>query len=178
MRKLLLATISMIMLLGTALLGGCCSPRVVENTVIQTDTVSTVDSVLVYVRSDTVKIEIPASSKSIVTNDTASHLQDGLYESDAYWDGQFLHHSLNSILYLFSIQGAQLTKIIHHTDTVKIKEKAESHNKDKSRKETVYVQPSMKDKAGYVAIGFVLAVILGILYGARKKIAGIFKKLG
>ena len=172
MRKLLLETISMIMLLGTALLGGCCSPRVVENTVIQTDTVSTVDSVLVYVRSDTVKIEIPASSKSIVTKDTASHLQDGLYESDAYWDGQFLHHSLNSI------PGAQLTKIIHHTDTVKIKEKAESQNKDKSRKETVYVQPSMKDKAGYVAIGFVLAVILGILYGARKKIAGIFKKLG
>ena len=69
MRKLLLATISMIMLLGTALLGGCCSPRVVENTVIQTDTVSTVDSVLVYVRSDTVKIDIPASSQSIVTKD-------------------------------------------------------------------------------------------------------------
>ena len=172
MRKLLLATISMIMLLGTALLGGCCSPRVVENTVIQTDTVKTVDSVLFYVRPDTVKIEVPASSQSIVTKDTASHLQDGLYESDAYWDGQFLHHSLNSI------QGAQLTKIIHHTDTVKIKEKAESHNNDKSRKETVYVQPSLKDNAGYVAIGFVLAVILGILYGARKKIAGIFKKLG
>lgn len=172
MRKLLLATISMIMLLGTALLGGCCSPRVVENTVIQTDTVSTVDSVLVYVRSDTVKIEIPASSQSIVTKDTASHLQDGLYESDAYWDGQFLHHSLNSI------SGAQLTKIIHHTDTVKINEKAESNNKDKSMKETVYMQPSLKDKAGYVAIGFILAVILGILYGARKKIAGILKKLG
>lgn len=172
MRKLLLATISMIMLLGTALLVGCCSPRVVENTVIQTDTVKTVDSVLVYVRSDTVKIEIPASSQSIVTKDTASHLQDGLYESDAYWDGQFLHHSLNSI------QGAQLTKIIHHTDTVKINEKAESNNKDKSRKETVYVHTSMKDKAGYVAIGFILAVILGILYGARKKIAGILKKLG
>lgn len=172
MRKLLLATISMIMLLGTALLGGCCSPRVVENMVIQTDTVSTVDSVLVYVRSDTVKIEIPASSQSVVTKDTASHLQDGLYESDAYWDGQFLHHSLNSI------PGAQLTKIIHHTDTVKIKGKAESHNKDKSSKETVYVQPSLKDKAGYVAIGFILAVILGILYGARKKIAGILKKLG
>lgn len=172
MRKLLLATISMIMLLGTALLGGCCSPRVVENTVIQTDTVSTVDSVLVYVRSDTVKIEIPASSQSIVTKDTASHLHDGLYESDAHWDGQFLHHSLNSI------PGAQLTKIIHHTDTVKINEKAESNNKDKSRKETVYMQPPLKDKAGYVAIGFVLAVILGILYGARKKIAGILKKLG
>ena len=167
MRKLLLATISMMMLLGTALLGGCCSPRVVENTVIQTDTVKTVDSVLVYVRPDTVKIEVPASSQSVVTKDTASHLQDGLYESDAYWDGQFLHHSLNSI------PGAQLTKVIHHTDTVKIKEKAESHNK-----ETVYVQPSLKDKAGYVAIGFVLAVILGILYGARKKIAGILKKLG
>ena len=128
MRKLLLATISMIMLLGTALLGGCCSPRVVENTVIQTDTVKTVDSVLFYVRPDTVKIEVPASSQSVVTKDTASHLQDGLYESYAYWDGQFLHHSLNSI------PGAQLTKIIHHTDTVKINEKAESHNKDKSRK--------------------------------------------
>ena len=172
MRKLLLSTISMIMFLGTALLGGCCSPRVVENTVIQTDTVKTVDSVLVYVRYDTVKIEIPASSQSIVTKDTASHLQDCLYESYAYWDGQFLHHSLNSI------PGAQLTKIIHHTDTVKIKKKAESNNKDKSMKETVYMQPSLKDKAGYVAIGFILAVILGILYGARKKIAGILKKLG
>jgi hypothetical protein len=40
------------------------------------------------------------------------------------------------------------------------------------------VQPSLKDKAGYVAIGFALAVILLILYGARKKIAGILKKLG
>lgn len=170
MRKFIFIAISV--LLGAFLLIGCCSPRVIESTVIQTDTIRTVDSVLVHVRPDTVKIEVPASTQSVVTKDTASHLQDGLYESDAYWDGQFLHHSLNSI------PGAQLTKIIQHTDTVKIKEKAESHNKDKSKKETVYVQPSLKDKAGYVAIGFVLALILGILYGARKKIAGILKKLG
>ncbi len=170
MRKAYLTV--MIGILGTVLLGGCCSPRVIEKTVSLTDTLRTIDTVIVKVRPDTVRIEVPVSSQSVVTKDTASHLEDGLYCSDASWDGQFLRHSLNSK------PGAVLERIVHHTDTIRIKEKAESHNRNIVRKETVYVQPTLKDKAGYVSIGFLIGIIISVIYGARKKVTGILKKLG
>jgi len=172
-RKTILATLllMLLMIVAPCFLGGC-SPRVIEKIVRETDTVRTVDSIIVKSRPDTVKVEIPSSSQSIVTNDTTSHLEDDLYESDAYWDGQFLHHSLNSK------PGAHLTKEVVVHDTIKVKEKEESHNKESKEKETIYVQPTLKDKIVYVGYGLGIGLIILLLYVFRKKIVRIYEAIG
>ncbi len=162
----------MIAFLGAAAVIGGCSPRVVEKVIKETDTVRVTDSIIVNTRPVTVPVDIPESSQSVILKDTSSHLEDALYESDAYWDGEFLHHSLNNK------PGANLQKIIEIHDTVKVKDTKTSHNKEKSLSEKVYIKPTLKDKAGYYVTGFIIGILISVVYGARKKISGIIKKLG
>lgn len=169
MRKLVV--VSILCILGAAIIGGC-SPRVIEKVLVQTDTLKVSDTVIIHARPDTVKVEIPVSSQETVTKDTASHLEDNLYVSDASWDGMFLHHSLKSK------PGAALQKEVIVHDTIKIKEKEESHNKESKEKKTIYVQPTWKDYIKSWGFGFLCGVLICILYGARKKIIGLVKKLG
>ncbi len=158
--------------LVSALLLGSCSPKVVEKITVVEDTVRVSDTVIVKTRPDTVRISVPASSQSVAVNDTASHLEDDLYISDAYWDGMLLHHSL------MSKPGAQLTNVIYVTDTLRVRDREESHSKSENRTETVYVQPTLKDKALYAGTGFAACLVIAVIYGSRKKIKRIYELIG
>lgn len=146
---------------------GSCAPKVLERIAYETDTLKVKEYVEVKSRPDTVYVEVPVSSQEVVTNDTVSHLEDTLYESDASWDGQRLHHSLKSK------PGVKLEKIVLLHDTIKVKEKEGTRNKKFQEAKTIYVQSTFKDKAWYYGIGFVLGIIISTAYGCRKKIRQI-----
>ena len=170
--SVLAALLLMLFMVAAPCLLGGCSPKVIERIIHETDTLRTVDSVIVVTRPDTVKIEVPSSSQDVITKDTASHLEDNLYVSDASWDGQFLHHSLKSK------PGAQLVKTVEVHDTIKIKEKEQSHNKEAKEKETIYVRPTWKDKIEYAGYGLGVGLIILLLYVFRKKIRRIYEIIG
>lgn len=78
----------------------CRSPKVITETLVQTDTVHvTHDSVVIREHFVPIEIEIPSSSQSVVipiTRDTASILEDEFYISVAEVSEGNLHHTLKS----------------------------------------------------------------------------------
>lgn len=156
-------------LITAAVISGC-SPKVYERMVTVSDTLVRTDTLRVVSRPDTVKVMIPGSSQDIVTKDTASHLEDGLYESDASWDGRFLHHSLKSK------PGASLNATVIVHDTIKVKAEEKKSNRDSSKTKTVYVKPSLKDRIWNFLSGMIAGVVASILYVSRKRIKEAIKK--
>lgn len=160
----------MIVVLGSVLCG--CSHKTFESVTTRIDTVRISDTVIVHTRPDTVKVEIPVSSQEVTTKDTTSFLCDKLYESEARWDGKFLHHSLRSI------PGAALTTTVLVHDTVRVKEKAEKHVETVYKTKTVYVNPTWKDKFSWGGLGFLSCALIWLIYGFRKKIKRAWELIG
>ena len=169
MRKFSLSIV-ILTVLGSVL--GGCSRKTLESIVEKTDTVRVTDTLIIHARPDTVTVEVPASSQSVVTKDTASYLRDRLYESEARWDGSFLHHSLNSI------PGAALTAQVIVHDTLRVKEKAEKHVEKVYVTRTVYVGPTWKDKFAWGGSGFLGCALIWLIYGFRKKIKRAWELIG
>ncbi len=155
---------------GSIIMG--CSHKTTESVTTRVDTVKISDTVIIHSRPDTVTVEIPASSQSVVTKDTTSYLRDRLYESEARWDGSFLHHSLSSI------PGAALTAQVIVHDTLKVKEKAEKHIQTVYKTKTVYVNPTWKDKFAWGGVGFLVCGLIWLIYGFRKKIKRAWQLIG
>lgn len=164
-----------IVMLVAAVLWGVfsgCSHKTLDSATEKADTIRITDTVIVHARPDTVTVEIPQSSQSVVTKDTTSFLNDRFYESEARWDGQFLHHSLRSI------PGAALTAQVIVHDTLKVKEKAEKHIQKVYKTRTVYVGPTWKDRFAWGGIGFLACGLIWLIYGLRKKIKGAWRLVG
>ena len=168
MKKILIVQLAFIVV---CVLSGC-SKKTLESAITRVDSIHITDTIIIHARPDTVFVEVPASSQSVVTPDTTSHLEDDLYESDASWDGQFLHHSLNSK------RDAKLKAPVIIHDTVRIKEKVENHSKDEKKKETIYVQPTWKEKFAYSGVGFLVCALIWLIYACRKKIKRVFELIG
>lgn len=77
----------------------CQTPKTIYNDrIVEThDTITVYDSVKVISTPLSVTVPVPASSQERVTKDTCSILSTPLYKSIAYWDGLFLHHTLESM---------------------------------------------------------------------------------
>lgn len=147
---------------------GCRSPKVVTETITQTDTIHvTHDSIIIHERLVPIEVEIPQSSQSVIVpikHDTTSVLQDKLYISVAEVRDGNLRHTLESK------QGAAIpSKAVVH-DTIKVSTDSLKTKSDKATIKTIEVNRLTKWQKSVQVMGylFMIGLLLVIIYVAKK----------
>lgn len=147
---------------------GCRSPKVVTETITETDTIHvTHDSIIIRERLVPIEVEIPQSSQSVIVpigHDTTSVLQDKLYISVAQVRGGNLRHTLESK------QGAKLPSnaVVH--DTIKVYTDSLQTKSDNKSTKTIEVNKLTKWQKSVQVMGylFMLCLLLGVVYVVKK----------
>ena len=120
------------------------------------------DSVRVEVREhteyihDTLKVEVPSQSEAVSLRDTLSHLENDWAESDASWDGEFLHHSLKTKA---GVRPVPVDVPVVYRDSVVYRDRVVTVTKEVERSFSWWEQFRLTT---WIIVA-VLAVILGLL---------------
>lgn len=177
----------LIILCICSLLAGCATKKKVmeTETITQQENISKVeqekDTTIIETHDTTkvsqqlvpVEVEIPATNKERVTNDTTSVLETDLYKSTATWSNGVLTHTLEAK------PGAKVKGLTAVTNTTKISTKSEKSKKTRNSS-TDLKSTQQEDKTttkqaswgAWLAAGIIIgtaATIVAIIWQWRKR---------